>query len=76
MEDKTIKCLNRGDIGDQMKSLKLSKMSQRINMYTYLNITNNTIMCRNDEYAIEDLCKDGDPSSKTCQLNSGVTIDL
>ena len=59
-----------------MKSRKLSVQSQRINMYRDLNITDEAIICLNVEYSIEDLCKDGDPSPKSCQLKSGVIIDL
>ena len=75
--DKSIKCLDRSDVRDQIKHLKISKKSSRSNIYLHLNITSDKIVCQNNNYSINDLCKNKIIKTKTtCKLKNGNSIDL
>ena len=76
--DKTIKCLNRADIGDQMNHLKLTQTStSRSNIYMHLDMTNDAFICQdNVTWYFNDLCLDKVISSTTCRLRTGAIVDL
>ena len=76
--DKTIKCLNRADIGDQMNHLKLTQTStSRSNIYMHLDITDDAFICQdNVTWHFNDLCLDRVISSTPCRLKTGALVDL
>ena len=77
--DKTIKCLNRGDIGDQMNHLKLTQIStSRSNIYMNLDLTNDAFICQdNVTWDFNDLCLvDKNITSTPCKLRTGALVEL
>ena len=76
--DKTIKCLNRADIGDQMNHLKLTQTStSRSNIYMNLDLTDDAFICQdNVTWYFNDLCLDKVISSTPCRLRTGALVDL
>ena len=76
--DKTIKCLNRADIGDQMNHLKLTQTStSRSNIYMNLDLTDDAFICQhNVTLYFDDLCLDKVIGNTPCRLRTGALVDL
>ena len=76
--DKTIKCLNRADIGDQMDHLKLTQTStSRSNIYMNLDITDDAFICQdNVTWYFNDLCQDKVIRHTPCRLKNGALVQL
>ena len=82
LSTENLKCLNRGDIGQELFKKKISHKNKRRNLNDLIQSNSTHIFCNKNRtvYEIDQLCErkgsEGTTSKRPCLLETGETIEL